>query len=115
MAGVKPPPQLPKEPKVYRGTAAPQRGGWSQIGSDYFLTGCLDRPLSGLTIEPLAGTVCAKLHELETAGYWHLRTFVLMPDHFHLLATLGPRGDLSEAVRLFKGPLTPTLREHDLH
>ncbi len=34
-----------------------------------------------------------------------------MPDHIHLLVTLGPDANLSSAVRRFKGRLTPTLRE----
>jgi putative transposase len=33
-----------------------------------------------------------------------------MPDHIHLLVTLGAFVALSEAVRTFKGRLTPTLR-----
>jgi REP element-mobilizing transposase RayT len=34
-----------------------------------------------------------------------------MPDHFHFLITLGPHGDLAEAMRQFKGPLAPLLRK----
>lgn len=102
------------EPKIYRGYRALRVGRWSQSGSDYFLTGCLQRPLTGLATAPLAQLVRAKLHELDTAGHWHLRTYVLMPDHFHLLATLGPHDDLSGAVRQFKGSLTPALRTHGL-
>jgi REP element-mobilizing transposase RayT len=131
LAGIKPAPQfysqflltrsthnchrpLPNESKVYRGTEALQRGRWSAPGADYFITGKLERPLAGLATEPLAGILQVKLHEIEDAGHWHLRTFVLMPDHFHLLATLGEHADLSEVVRRFKGPLTPILRQHSL-
>ncbi|MBI5770539.1 MAG: transposase [Verrucomicrobia bacterium] len=103
------------EPRVLRGYGALRRGRFSQTGSDNFVTGCLRRPASGLTSAPVAGIVREKLQELEAARLWHLRTYVLMPDHFHLLATLGSSGDLSAAMRLFKGPLTPTLRQHDLH
>jgi REP element-mobilizing transposase RayT len=105
---------MASDPKIYRGYGALRIGRWSQTGSDYFLTGCLHRPLTGLTTEPLASIVQSKLREIESAGKWHLRTFVLMPDHFHVLATLGPGGDLSGTVRLFKGPLTPMLRTHGL-
>jgi hypothetical protein len=38
-----------------------------------------------------------------------------MPDHFHLLVTLGTAVTLSAAVRLFKGPLTPHLRTRRLN
>jgi REP element-mobilizing transposase RayT len=34
-----------------------------------------------------------------------------MPDHIHLLITLSSQADLSNAVRLFKGRMTPTLRK----
>jgi putative transposase len=100
------------EPRIHRGYGALRAGRWSQMGSDYFLTGCLQRPANGLTREPLAAAVQAKLYELEKAGHWRLRTSVLMPDHFHLLVTLGPQGNLPEAVRQFKGPLAPVLRKH---
>lgn len=35
-----------------------------------------------------------------------------MPDHLHLLATLGHKTSLSDAVRKFKGPLSTELRAH---
>jgi REP element-mobilizing transposase RayT len=35
-----------------------------------------------------------------------------MPDHLHLLVTLGGGAELSAAVRLFKGRLAPLLRDH---
>eukprot|EP01035_Chromulina_nebulosa_P055090 gene55090-75485_t len=37
-----------------------------------------------------------------------------MPDHFHAVVTLGPTTDLSAALRLFKGQLTPILHRHSL-
>lgn len=100
--------------KIHRGYSALRVGRWSQTNSDYFITGCLQRPLTGLAAAPLADIVRAKLHELETAGHWRLRSYVLMPDHFHLLATLGPAADLSRAIRGFKGPLAPELRARGL-
>jgi len=105
---------MPEEPKILRGYGALRTGRWSHFGCDYFITACLDRPQTGLTTEPLADILRVKLHELETSGHWHLRTFVLMPDHFHLLVTVGPDTELSEAMRLFKGPLTPLLRAQGL-
>jgi putative transposase len=97
-----------------RGYGALRVGRWSQNGADYFLTGCLQRPATGLATASLAEQVRDKLHALETAGHWRLRTYVLMPDHFHLLVTLGAASELSDTVRLFKGPLAPVLRTHHL-
>ncbi len=102
------------EPKDHRGYGALRVGRFSQSGSDYFLTGCLQRPMSGLTTEPLAGSVRRRLNELDAMGCWTMRSHVLMPDHFHLLATLGGAQDISAVVRLLKGPLTPALRQHGL-
>jgi putative transposase len=102
------------EPSIHRGYGALRIGRWSQSNADYFLTGCLNRPLTGLATPPLTDLVRARLHELETQGYWRLRTYVLMPDHFHLLVTLGSNDELSEVVRRFKGSLTPALRRQGL-
>jgi REP element-mobilizing transposase RayT len=102
------------EPKIYRGYGALRIGRRSQTGDDYFLTGCLNRPQTGLASDPLASAMQAKLRELEANDHWMVRTSVLMPDHLHLLVTLRPRGSLSATMRLFKGSLTPELRKHGL-
>ncbi len=47
---------------------------------------------------------------LESADLWHVRTWVVMPDHLHVLFTLGPNSTLAEVLRLFKGRLTPSFR-----
>jgi len=41
-----------------------------------------------------------------------LRCGVIMPDHLHLLVSLGQTLDLSSVIRLFKGRMTPLLRQH---
>jgi hypothetical protein len=38
----------------------------------------------------------------------------VIPDHIHLLFILGANITLAGCMRLFKGPLTPALREHNL-
>jgi hypothetical protein len=37
-----------------------------------------------------------------------------MPDHLHLLFSLGARHLLADCIRLFKGPLTPIFRTQSL-
>ncbi|HVU25320.1 MAG TPA: transposase [Opitutus sp.] len=86
----------------------------SQAGANYFVTGCLQRPSTGLTSVAIAGALQAKPHALDLSGHWRLRTFVIMPDHFHLLFILGEAASLSTVLRRFKGPLTPVLRAHRL-
>ncbi|MEI6106493.1 MAG: transposase [Opitutae bacterium] len=60
---------------------------------------------------PLLTAGFGELQRLEILGIWHTRCVVFMPDHIHLLLTLSAQADLSAAVRLFKGHLTPTLRK----
>jgi REP element-mobilizing transposase RayT len=96
--------------KAYRGYGALRVGRRSFQNSDYFLTGCLERPHSGLCDPLVAEAVRGQLFELERSGPWHLRTFVIMADHFHLLATLTAETQISGLVRTIKGPLTPVLR-----
>jgi REP element-mobilizing transposase RayT len=50
--------------------------------------------------------------ELETTGDWTVRCAVAMPDHLHLLVTLGDSTTLTACVRRLKGALTPLLRKH---
>lgn len=51
------------------------------------------------------------MHRLEDELAWKLHCAVVMPDHLHLLVTLGDNTALSSAMRLFKGRLTPLLRK----
>lgn len=105
---------MPIPPKIYRGTDSLRRGRRSIPGCDYFLTCCVQRQRSGLTRPGIALQVTAQLHEIEARGIWHVRTAVLMPDHLHLLITISSGIDLSQAMRLFKGPLAPLLRTNGL-
>lgn len=51
---------------------------------------------------------------LESEGHWVVRTWVVMPDHVHVLFTLGTDSELAKVMRLFKGRLSPRLRAHRL-
>ena len=53
-------------------------------------------------------------NRLDAEGSWRLRTLVVMPDHVHLLVAMSESTELTGAVRLFKGRLTPVLRKVDL-
>ena len=106
---------MPTGPEIHRGYSALRRWRCTMRGPDYFITGCLDRPLTGLNHASLAPLIQARLHQMEMQGCWHVRSSVLMPDHFHLLVTLTAQSSLPEGVRLFKGPLIPVLRKHGLH
>ena len=58
--------------------------------------------------------IFGEANRLNVEGVWNLRTLVVMPDHVHLLVVLSESTDLTAAVRLLKGRLTPTLRKSGL-
>jgi REP element-mobilizing transposase RayT len=100
--------------KTLRGYGALRFGRTSEHGSDYFLTLCLQRPQTGLTSDHLLGKIFAEINRLEDSAYWAMRTAVVMPDHVHLLTTLGKETGLSATLRLFKGRLTAAFRGYGL-
>ena len=51
---------------------------------------------------------------LEAEGRWIVRTATIMPDHLHLLISLGEAGTLSAAVRLLKGRLASEFRRKEM-
>ena len=91
-----------------------RRGRWSEHDADYFLTICVRRPQTGLCSSSLVGAIFGEMHRLAADAQWTARTAVVMPDHLHLLVTLGLRSQLSGCVRMFKGRLTPALRKAGL-
>jgi REP element-mobilizing transposase RayT len=54
------------------------------------------------------------MRDVEKLGHWAVRSSVLMPDHLHIVITLGMDGRLAECIRCFKGSLSPLLRAHGL-
>jgi REP element-mobilizing transposase RayT len=57
-------------------------------------------------------TALAKVgRDLEIGNSWYVRTAVVMPDHLHLLISLGQEVALPAVVRLFKGRTAPALRQ----
>jgi len=101
-----------KMPAPLKGYGALRRGRYSAPGADYFLTICLRRPSRGLLDADLPTRCLEAMRRLEREELWTVRCAVVMPDHLHLLVTLDARTGLSAAVRLFKGRLSPVLRQH---
>ena len=97
-----------------RGHEALRRGRWSAAGAEYFLTCCTDQRETGLEEAMTTRAVLAKANELAHAGAWILRTAVIMPNHLHLLATLGAESELKGILRLFKGRTSTVLRTRGL-
>jgi putative transposase len=77
-------------------------GRFSESGRVYFITKCVDRSVGiNLSLEPLATCICNAILHRKRAGAWHLLSFVLMPDHLHLLVALGDGKSLSRTVGSF--------------
>ncbi|MSU22870.1 MAG: transposase [Opitutus sp.] len=104
------PDPLPPNP----GYCALRRHRWSAGGFDYFVTINLHRPAAGLSEPALLAALDHQRLTLEAEGHWSVRTWVVMPDHLHVLFTLGGKISLADCLRLFKGRLSPALRAHRL-
>ena len=100
---------------IGKGHEALRRGRWSTVGAEYFITLCTASKRSGLTAPIVTNELIAGALQLEQESAWGVRTMTVMPDHTHLLVTLGEPHDLSASIRLLKGRLARTLRSSDLH
>jgi REP element-mobilizing transposase RayT len=92
------------------GHDALRRGRWSESGGEYFLTFCTASRRQGLTAPNLVKAIWGVADKMNQESTWILRTGVVMPDHIHLLAEINSAIGLADAVRQFKGRLTPFLR-----
>jgi len=52
-----------------------------------------------------------ELSQLEEEGLWQCLALVLMPTHLHMIVRLGRGGDLSRAMKLFKGRTAHRINE----
>ncbi len=111
---IKSPTMMPEQPPK-PGYSALRQHRWSAAGIEYFVTLNLERPASGLSDSALLEVITQQFVRLETEAAWSLRTWVVMPDHIHLLFTLGTQLSLSESLRLLKGRLSPALRKQRLN
>jgi putative transposase len=99
-------------PTAPKGFGALRKGRYSSPEADYFITICLQRPSAALTDVFVSERCWNEIKHLETTGALTLRCAVIMPDHLHLLITLGHAMGLSSVIRLLKGRMASTLRRH---
>ena len=85
-----------------KGHEALRRGRWSQPHTDYFLTLCTAGRRRGLAAAEVAEAIWREVTALEADATWALRCGVVMPDHLHLLVTLGERLPLSRCLQRLK-------------
>jgi putative transposase len=96
------------------GYSSLRRHRWSAPGAEYFVTFKAERAAEGLSNPELLTALTQQRQLLETQACWTVRTWSVMPDHVHIVFTLGPSLEISECLRKFKGPLTPLLRHYQL-
>jgi REP element-mobilizing transposase RayT len=93
-----------------KGHAALRLGRVSIPNAEYFLTICTDKARAGLTTPATAGFILREMHAMEADQSWQLRCAVIMPDHLHVLATLGERLPLGRCVARLKSKTAGALR-----
>ncbi|MBI3886222.1 MAG: transposase [Opitutae bacterium] len=78
------------------------------------MTLCTDGKRLGLSAPVVTRDLITGALLLEQESVWTVRTMTVMPDHAHLLVTLGDTHPLSASIRLFKGRSSATLRSSGL-
>ena len=77
-------------------------GRFSEPGRVYFITKCIERSTGiSLILEPFASRICDTILYRKRSTIWHLLSFVIMPDHLHLLIALGEGKCLSKTIGSF--------------
>jgi len=88
--------------KAERGDEALRRFRISQPGTDYFITATI----AGKSPEGLSpaskDSIRRELLAIEADYHWRIRGAVIMPDHLHLLVTLGGNLGLSRVMARLK-------------
>ncbi len=97
-----------------KGHAALRRFRFSEPNATYFLTLCTEQKKAGLTQPAISSTLWNELDALTDDQTWKLRTAVIMPDHLHLLVTLGDRLPLARMLQRFKAKTSAYLDQHSL-
>ena len=80
-----------------------RKGRYSAPGHEYLVTTVTRHRDPVFTDFHCARTLVGVLRHAGAAGMVDWLAWVIMPDHFHALLTLGPRGDLSSLEHMVKG------------
>ena len=98
------------ESGVRRKTSDLRKRRVSWPGARYFVTCCVVRPSQILTTPACAAGLIETIRCLDADGDVALHCATIMPDHVHLLFTLGNRLTVSRAVAKMKGLTERSLR-----
>ena len=100
---------MPRDPD--KGHAALRRGRWTHSEADYFLTLCTEGKRSGLCTARAADDIFHEMRTMQADGSWRVRCATVMPDHIHLLITLGQRLLLGRTIQRLKAKTSAALRQ----
>jgi putative transposase len=93
-----------------KGHAALRRGRSSQPLAGYFLTLCTAGRCSGLVTATVNAAIWREVDAMIGDRTWVFRCGVIMPDHLHLVVTLGERLSLSQCVQRIKARTSAELK-----
>lgn len=93
-----------------KGYQSLRRGRVSEAGFDYFITFCTADRSPGLSSGNIAEALLAECLAMEANAVWTLRCGTIMPDHLHLLITLGNKLSLGKSVARLKSRTAALLR-----
>lgn len=88
--------------KAQRGNEILRRFRESRPDTDYFITINLADKLRNELRFGIRWEIRRELEAIEATGYWRIRGAVIMPDHLHLLVTLGDQLNLSRVIARLK-------------
>lgn len=97
-----------------KGYRALRAGRFSANGETYFLTFCSTARAPGLHHTELAQEIVEELKLMERDCIWTMRCATIMPDHVHLLVTLGNRLPLGRSLARLKARTASKLRRSGL-
>lgn len=80
-------------------------------GAEYLITICTHERRHGLAQPNLLAALQAQVSAMQSEQVLQVRAFTLMPDHLHLLFTLGERLELSRTLARLKAKLTPSMKQ----
>jgi putative transposase len=92
------------------GYAALRRYRWSLPDAEYFVTVKTRRAAAALTAPEIMAALAIERRSLARSDVWKPRCWVVMPDHLHMVFSLGPSAQLPDCMRLFKGRTSVPLR-----
>jgi putative transposase len=97
--------------------AIPQRNGnTANIGTGtrtFFVTSSTYNRKRLFQVEKYAQLLCDVIKTYATSRKFELHAFVIMPDHFHILVSIGPETSIERTVQLIKGGFSYRL-SHEL-